>query len=565
MARPRPATQPLDFEALVQQAQRPVLRYLVARTASTAEASDLCQETFVRAYCAIERGDGPRRPIPWLLGIAHNVFLEARRNHRYERALRERMAQAMGAAWEGAWHEQTERRLVVSAALEDLPSDLKEAVLLHYFGGLSVVEIAGHLEITASAVKTRLWRARQALRGQLEVLVSDADERAATFTLPPGLAARVRLLAERPPVYTSLIVGMQVGGTRSATAPMFEPSWPGGMLSLDDLRLAAERLHAVRLAGDRPLAKRLELWPLFELFYHPEAVAVWSFLRSAEIGTEAFQDTGEGRLAITDGWCLGTAPQAPEVLADFRRAGLQHIWFTFVGLDETHDELCRRRGAFSAIITAMERCRDEGIETGANIIISRRNIAEVKHLAELALSLGAERFMPTYVMVWSARGPTYETIRPEPDELAGLPPAGMKVNWGYREFWKNPTAHTEGALTRAAMTAPQEAEDHRGSADEAGSLPLLVTPNLDLSLYSIHGEAPPYRLGNLRDDAPQQLYQAVRDAPLPPEPPSDAELAKRYGDASGRGVHMGLGWLRPKWLEAWRAEQGVPWVRIPLD
>ena len=565
MARPRPASQPLDFEALVQQAQRPVLRYLGARTASTAEASDLCQETFVRAYCALAEGQQVEHPIPWLLAIARHVHLEAVRNHRYERQLLERMSRTMGLLWESPWHEKVERRLVVADALEGLSADLREPVLLHYFGGLSVSEVAGHLEITASAVKTRLWRARQALRGELEVLVSDAEKKSTLFSIPRDLAARARLLAERPPIYDSLIVGLQVGGIHSATAPMFEEFRPAGMLTLDDVKLAAQRLHAVRVAGDRQLATKLELWPLFEPFYHPEAAAVWSFLRSAEIGTEAFQDTGEGRLAITDRWQLGTAPHAPERLADFRQAGLQHIWFTFVGLGETHDELCRRPGAFSAAVTAMERCREAGIETGANIVVSTRSVGQVKPLAELILSLGAERFIPTYVMVWSRRCPAYEEIRPTPEDLVGLPLEGMEVNWGYQAFWEKPMAHTEKVLTRAAMSTSQEPKPRRHPKDGGRSLPLLVTANLDLSVYSIHGEVPPYRLGNLRDNSPQQLYRAVRGAPLPPEPPSDAELAARYGDKEATAVHMGLGWLRPKWLEAWRLEHGIPWVRVPLD
>ncbi len=58
--------------------------------------------------------------------------------------------------------------ITVSAEVHGLRDG--EPVLLHYFGGLSIAETAGHLEITAGATKTRLWRARQALRGKLETM-----------------------------------------------------------------------------------------------------------------------------------------------------------------------------------------------------------------------------------------------------------------------------------------------------------------------------------------------------------------------------------------------------------
>jgi hypothetical protein len=59
---------PIDFEALVQMAQQPVLRYLCAHTGSASEGAELTQETFVRAYCALARGERPQAPLPWVLG-----------------------------------------------------------------------------------------------------------------------------------------------------------------------------------------------------------------------------------------------------------------------------------------------------------------------------------------------------------------------------------------------------------------------------------------------------------------------------------------------------------------
>jgi hypothetical protein len=61
--------------------------------------------------------------------------------------------------------------------------------------------------------------------------------------------------------------------------------------------------------------------------------------------------------------------------------------------------------------------------------------------------------VPTCVACWSPSGALYEAIRPEPQDLAGLPLTGLDVNWGYTSFWAQSEAFTEGALTRATMTS----------------------------------------------------------------------------------------------------------------
>ena len=565
MARPQPTTEPVEFEAFVREGQQPVLRYLMARADSPGEANELAQETFVRAYCALAEGTEVVCTVPWLLAIARNVFLETLRNHRYERQLRERMGRMMGREWESPWHDRVERRLVVAGALEGLPPELREPVLLHYFGGLSVAEVAGHLEITAGAVKTRLWRARQALRGELKVLVSDAKRKSAVFSIPRDLAAKAKLIAEREPVYESVSVDLHVGGPRWATQPMFEPLFPEEKLSWDQVQLAVERLRAALVAGDRPLAGKLELWPLMELFYHEKPIEVWSFLRSAETGNEAFQDSEEGRLVITDGWQLGRDREAPELLADFREAGLRHVWFTLAGLRETHDELCQRPKAFEAIVTAMERCREAGIETGANLIVTTRNTGEIAELATLVRSLGGERFVPTYPFCWWVE-PERANLHPEPDDLVGLPPEGLDVNWGYQDFWSDPEAFTEGALVRRAI---ESGDEEQASGCEKRQLHLWVWPNLDL-LVNDSRPVPTQRLANLNADPPEKVYEALASLECPPDLPSDAELARRYGDPKNRKVfygmpdyHNGLGTVRQKWLEAWRVDQRIAWLPFP--
>ena len=158
---------------------------------------------------------------------------------------------------------------------------------------------------------------------------------------------------------------------------------------MDDLRLAVERLHAVRLAGDRPLAGRLGLWPAPDPFEHPQP-AVWSLLRSAEVGEETFHATGESRLIPTDGWRLGTDPDWRHTLEDAQRAGVRHVWFTLQGLEATHDALCGRPGAFAAIMAGLKRCAAVGLDA-ARHLADNDAYPFFDQLGDLCIGRGAAR------------------------------------------------------------------------------------------------------------------------------------------------------------------------------
>ena len=118
---------------------------------------------------------------------------------------------------------------------------------------------------------------------------------------------------------------------------------------------------------------------------------MWSLLREAEIGEEAFHATEESRLVPTDGWRLGNGSAWRNVLEALQHAGLRHVWFTVFGLEQTHDDLCGRAGAFAAIMSGLKRCAAVGLQTGVNIVVSVRNAKEIGEIAEQVRALGAER------------------------------------------------------------------------------------------------------------------------------------------------------------------------------
>jgi hypothetical protein len=310
-----------------------------------------------------------------------------------------------------------------------------------------------------------------------------------------------------------------------------------------------------RLAGEQPLCDTLAFWPAPDPFNHPDPPAAWTLLYQAQVLGEQPGDAAS-RLKPTDGRRLGTDPDWRSLLERFKAAGLHHVWFTFVGLEQTHDDLCGRPDAFAAVVAAMERCAAVGLETGANVIASTRNAHELADLSRLVRRLGGERYVPTYAEWWAPAGEAYEAIRPTPEHLAGLPPADLDANWGYKEFWADPGAHTEAALTRAALARPQALPSVRR---EERALGLIVDASLDVHAGEWWGHM---RRGvaNLRADSPEEVYRKLAELELPPAPPADAELARRYGDLDSKKVHTRPGSVRRKWLHRWMTDNKVPWL-----
>lgn len=133
------------------------------------EASDLAQETFVRVWEQRSRFRSGAEFRPWLFSIAVNL---ARNRLRWWK----RRPEVTLEAWSGEGESETgaqatemgERAKAVRDAIAGLPHDLREAVVLAEFEGMSHVAIAATLNTTAKAVESRLYRARAALRKPLE-------------------------------------------------------------------------------------------------------------------------------------------------------------------------------------------------------------------------------------------------------------------------------------------------------------------------------------------------------------------------------------------------------------
>lgn len=146
---------------LVRRNQDAVYRVLLRWTGERELALDLCQETFVRAFAALGRFRAGAPVRPWLLRIAHNLFIDHVRAHR-----REELADP--EAWERGSEDPaitgTAARLDVAAALALLPVPWRQAVVLRHLDDLSYDQIAEVLEVPLGTAKTWLFRGRERLR-----------------------------------------------------------------------------------------------------------------------------------------------------------------------------------------------------------------------------------------------------------------------------------------------------------------------------------------------------------------------------------------------------------------
>lgn len=148
-------------------------RVAVSLTGHPADAEDLVQDTLLRAYRAVDRFDG-RHPRAWLLTILRNTHINRARKRQPtlladgESAARvlEESGPASPSSEELAMIGRFEP--VVARALEALPADFFAVVDLVDLQGLSYAEAADRLGVPKGTVMSRLHRARQRIRSELD-------------------------------------------------------------------------------------------------------------------------------------------------------------------------------------------------------------------------------------------------------------------------------------------------------------------------------------------------------------------------------------------------------------
>ena len=157
---------PAAFEALVRNHQRMIHSLTFRMTGSLADAEDLAQETFLRAYEQISSFRGSAKFSTWLYRIAMNTCLnwrqsEARRFRLQANCAEETLAQQSGDGDANGVSQSNER---IQAALLKLPAKQRAAMVLTVYDGLNHAEAAQVLGCSETTVSWRVFSARQKLK-----------------------------------------------------------------------------------------------------------------------------------------------------------------------------------------------------------------------------------------------------------------------------------------------------------------------------------------------------------------------------------------------------------------
>ncbi len=158
------------FTRLVEAYQIPVYNLTYRMLGNAKEAEDAAQETFLRAYTRLVTYQTDKKFSSWLLAIASHYCIDLLRRRRFTWLSLDELPFLDQAAGERNQPEEAairrEERDEVRQMLAQLPPQYRAAVILRYWYELSYLEIAEVMGTTESAIKSRLYRAREMLAQQ---------------------------------------------------------------------------------------------------------------------------------------------------------------------------------------------------------------------------------------------------------------------------------------------------------------------------------------------------------------------------------------------------------------
>jgi hypothetical protein len=292
-------------------------------------------------------------------------------------------------------------------------------------------------------------------------------------------------------------------------------------------------------------------YPMNELAAHPQATTILRVFAD-HVGATEFEplSTTGVPLAVREDW--------QEVLAAATSLGTTTVWVAFHGLGVEHDRQVNRPGAFTETCLAIQRVHAVGLRGGCNVFVTTANAPQAERL------LGALGRLQVDGMWWgpatyypTARGRRNERLRPRLWDLRPIAAWIRELSPFDHEVWANLEAHTEAAWVARALAGdwPSQLAEVEPRLGDQG-LPLVCRPGLELHT----GTAGLYRQrhGNLRTDGGQAvLSRALEhggrsiDAVWfgPERLPAVEELAARYGNRTGQGVHFTETSVRYLWLD----------------
>jgi RNA polymerase sigma-70 factor (ECF subfamily) len=173
------------FELLVIKYQRRIQRLIARMVRDVDLVEDIAQESFIRAYRALHQFRGDAQFYTWLYRIAVNTAKKTLLDLKHDPLLTEAALRPAGDDDETFQPgnepiaEETPESLLaareiaaaVQAALEALPEDLRQAVILREIEGLSYEDIAAVMACPIGTVRSRIFRAREAISARVRPLL----------------------------------------------------------------------------------------------------------------------------------------------------------------------------------------------------------------------------------------------------------------------------------------------------------------------------------------------------------------------------------------------------------
>lgn len=169
------------FAQLVELYQRPVYNLAFRMLGNPRDAEDASQESFLKAFRALDRYDCRRSFSTWLLAVTAHHCIDRLRRRRLKLV-------SLDALPPWRWvpvdtvdpehsAQKSDRQDLIGRLLEGLPDDYRLVLVLRYWHDLGYAEIADMLGDTESAVKSRLHRARRQMAARLEAEYADDEGR----------------------------------------------------------------------------------------------------------------------------------------------------------------------------------------------------------------------------------------------------------------------------------------------------------------------------------------------------------------------------------------------------
>ena len=177
------------FEILVERHQAGVITFCFSFMRDNQTAEDLAQETFLRVYRAAKRYKPTAKFTTWLYRIAANLCINELKKGKLRRTLslddhvglnpdESRIVDKIAGDTPQPLTEVENRELqkIIAKAIDHLPDEQRTTLILVEYHHMSYKEIAEILEVSVSAVKMRMKRARESLREILKVIEHEYTE-----------------------------------------------------------------------------------------------------------------------------------------------------------------------------------------------------------------------------------------------------------------------------------------------------------------------------------------------------------------------------------------------------